>query len=141
MMPEFIFGDGKKNSRSGWIWSISSSGIKLSFVLSYNSSWSISFFSLFYVSCSCVSIMLVCSLWFFIWRIWLYGSSKRTDFAFGLWQRIVAGGGPVFINVSLFFLNSFGLDLCLWLIWISCSLGAFEYMYNGPLKGKYSSVP
>ena len=93
------------------------------------------------MSCSCGSRRLVCSLWLFIWWIYSYGSSKRTEFYFWQWQRIVSGEGPVFLDAHLFLLNSFGLDPYLWLFWISCSMVAFACMYNGTLKGKCSSVP
>ena len=55
--------------------------------------------------------------------------------------KTFAWGGPVFEYVSLFFFKSFGHDPCLWLFWRSFYLGAFACIYNGLLKGWFSSVP
>ena len=40
----------------------------------------------------------------------------------------------------IFLLKSFEIDPCLWFFLRSCSLGAFACMYNGPIKGGFSSV-
>ena len=93
------------------------------------------------MSCYCVSMRWVFSWWWSIWWIWSYGYSNRTKFAFGRRKGIFDRGGPVFLDLFLFLLKSFGLDKCLWLLWRSCYLGDFACMYNGPLKGKFSNVP
>ena len=62
--------------------------------------------------------------------------SKRTEITLGLWQEIVALGGPE-LHVSIFLLKSFGIDTCLWLLWIRCSLDAFLLMNIGPWKGMF----
>ena len=84
--------------------------------------------------CSCVS-----KRWFSIGLIWLYGSSKRTEFTFCRGREIVAWGGAVFLDVFLL-LKYFACDPCLWFFWRIFSLNDFLWMYNGPLKGKLSSV-
>ena len=125
MIPEFIVGDGNLLSRYGWICSSSSSEIKSSFVLSWNSYCLTSLFSM---SCSCLSIRWLFSWWLFIWWIWSYGSSNWTWFDFGRGREMFAWGGPVFLDVYLFLLKSFVLDPCLWLFWRICYLGSFACM-------------
>ena len=137
MRLELIVGYGKLLLRSGRICSSYYSVIKLSFMSSKNYSCSI---SAFYMSCSCLLMRWVYLWVLYVGLIWSYGYSKRTDFTFGQGREILAWGGPVLLDVSLFLLNSFGHDPCLWLFLISCSMGEFLCIYIGPPKGKFSSV-
>ena len=134
----FISGDGKLWLRSGWICYSSSSVIKLSFVSSNHSSCSTSASSISY---SCVSTVLVSSWALSIGLVWSYGSSHRTELTFEWGRSILAWVVPVLLDVSLLLLKSFGRDSLLWLFLKSCSMGAFLWMYNGPLKRQLSSDP
>ena len=100
MRPEFIVGDGTLWLRSGRICSISYSVIKLSFVSSNDVSCSTSASSM---SCYCMIIRRLSSRLLSIGLICLYKSSKRTDFNFGRWQYILAWGGAILLDVSVFY--------------------------------------
>ena len=82
MRPEFIFGDGKLWSKYEWILYNYDSLIVYLFVSSNSSSSSVSF--LMYSSCA--SIQWVLLLVFSIVFVWLYGSSKHTDFILVWWK-------------------------------------------------------
>ena len=83
----------------------------------------------------CVSVSRVLSLILYIGLMWSYGSTKWTEFNLGLWWEIVTFEGPD-IDVSIFLLKYFGLDICLFLFGSSCSIDAFFFINNGPLKGR-----
>ena len=93
------------------------------------------------VSCSCVSIRWVSSWVFSIGLICSYGSSEWTELTFGRGQSIIAWGWPVLLYVSLFLLNSFVHDPCLWFFWRCFYLDDFFFIYNGPLEGQFYIVP
>ena len=100
------------------------------------------FFNLiiFYVLLLCINkvIIFMGILHMVNMAVWV---KNWTDFTFGQVQAIIAWISPVFWDESLSLLKSFGRDKYLGFLWRICSLGDFALMYNGTLKGKFSSVP
>ena len=114
MIPESVVGYGRLWSICGWFFSNSSSGIVFLTASSNNNYYLYS--SL--ICTSCALEMLVGSFLLFVLFMWLYGSTKRTEFTLGLCRKNVALGAPE-LDVSIFLLNSFGIDTCLWLFEVS----------------------
>ena len=67
-------------------------------------------------------------------------SFKWTVINFGWWHWNVALGVPE-PDISVFLLNSFFLDPCLWLNFRCCSLLEFSFLNMGLQKGHVSSWP
>ena len=105
---EFIVGDGKLWSRSGWICLNSSSEMVFLFT-SLNTSSSLLSSLMCY---SCASTRWVSLLVLPIGLMWSYRSKHCTEFTLGLWWTIVALVGPD-LDVSTLMLDSLGTIPCL----------------------------
>ena len=132
MIPEFIVGDWKLQSISGWICSNYSSGIVFSTASSNTSSYS-------YLSLVCSLFALarwVASLLLSIVLMWSYGSTKWTEFALCVWSTNMALEVPD-LDLSILLLKSLGIDPCLWFFCSICSIAALLWIKKDLWKGMF----